>query len=65
MELLISEIPQKVVPAVKNIRGSERVVIQAGEKVKILAPGEILNEKVPNNKQWEVSIDISIVETSV
>ena len=45
-----------------TLAADEKLVVKIGPASAMV---DILNEKVPNNKSWEVTVFVEIIETSV
>lgn len=56
---------EQLLPVERVLSGVDSFSVIAGDRLKILNGGaEVLNEKVPNGKKWQVVISLKIEESS-
>lgn len=57
---------ETLLPINRILAGSDSFVVDSPHRLKIMAGDtEIINEKVPDNKQWRVVLQIRIEETAI
>ena len=62
------DLTTRVIPTLTYLNGDERFTLAAGKELKIeTSPDgeEILETTVPAGKSWEVTVGVSIVESTV